>query len=88
MAQPEVFQTHQKVDGLKPCKKKAIAYAKMIPHPFIVKTMEGDHEGKPGDYLMKGVEGELYVCDQIIFRKSYEFMLPTEDGEVGCCSGD
>lgn len=30
-------------------------------------------EGKPGDFLMKGVEGELYVCDKEIFEQSYEF---------------
>lgn len=41
---------------------------------FVVRTMEGTMKGKIGDYLMKGVEGELYVCDREVFYKTYEFI--------------
>ena len=42
---------------------------------FRVKTMEGDYkQGKPGGYLMRGIEGELYICDQDIFEKTYDFV--------------
>ena len=41
---------------------------------FIVRTMEGTMRGKIGDYLMKGVNGELYVCDREVFEKTYEFI--------------
>jgi len=44
------------------------------PKGFIVITKEGIVEGKVDDYLMKGGEGELYVCDKEIFEKSYEFI--------------
>lgn len=38
---------------------------------FKVKTMEGITEGKAGDYLMRGVDGEMYPCDADIFHKTY-----------------
>lgn len=41
---------------------------------FIVKTMEGTMRGKIGDYLMRGINGELYVCDKEIFNKTYELI--------------
>jgi hypothetical protein len=53
----------------KPIPVKAI----QINEPFRVKSLEGDYaRGKPGDYLMVGVEGECYICDQDIFNKSYD----------------
>ena len=45
-----------------------------INEPFLVETMEGEMKGKKGDWLMVGVTGELYVCDQDIFNKSYELV--------------
>jgi hypothetical protein len=38
---------------------------------FEVETLEGTMTGKKGDWLMKGVDGELYPCDQDIFDKTY-----------------
>ncbi|PKP25821.1 MAG: hypothetical protein CVU03_06310 [Bacteroidetes bacterium HGW-Bacteroidetes-2] len=42
-----------------------------IMEPFEVETMEGIMKGKAQDWLMIGVSGELYVCDNAIFKKSY-----------------
>lgn len=50
------------------------AHATQIDRPFVVETKEGVMEGKAGDYLMEGVDGELYVCDEEIFKKTYEFL--------------
>ena len=36
--------------------------------------MEGLVRGKPGDWLMRGVRGELYVCDREIFEQTYELL--------------
>ncbi len=47
-----------------------------ITEPFEVETMEGIMRGKPGDYLMRGIEGELYVCDKKIFHKTYTKIKP------------
>ena len=42
---------------------------------FRVKTLEGDYKlGKPGDYLMCGVFGELYICDKDVFEASYDWV--------------
>lgn len=37
-----------------------------------VPTLEGTMRGKIGDYLIRGVEGEYYICDRAIFFKTYE----------------
>lgn len=39
---------------------------------IFVKTKEGTMELHPYDYLIKGVEGELYPCKRRIFEKTYE----------------
>ncbi len=39
---------------------------------FEVKTLEGIMHGNPGDWLVKGVNGELYPVKDEIFRKTYE----------------
>ena len=40
--------------------------------PFRVESMEGIVEGQPGDWLMRGVKGELYVCSKDVFEKTYD----------------
>ena len=45
-----------------------------IDEPFEVESMEGVMRGKAGDWLMVGVNGEKYVCDDGIFRKSYDLL--------------
>lgn len=39
---------------------------------FIVHTLEGDMIGHIGDYIVKGVRGEAYVCNKDIFEESYK----------------
>jgi hypothetical protein len=40
-----------------------------------VNTLEGNYkQGKAGDYLMRGIDGELYICDGPIFEKTYDFV--------------
>lgn len=71
----KVFETFEAVEGMQPCRKTAIAHAVKINHEFRVKSLEGDYaQGKAGDYLMKGVEGELYICDGPIFDRTYAFI--------------
>jgi hypothetical protein len=42
-----------------------------MQEPFEVVTMEGKMRGRKGDYLMIGIEGEMYVCKKSIFEKTY-----------------
>lgn len=37
-----------------------------------VKTLEGTMRGNIGDWIIKGVNGELYPCKHDIFEKTYE----------------
>lgn len=61
-------------------KKPIVVRAKMINEPFRVKTKEGDYkQGKIGDYLMREIDGELYICDHDIFMRSYNFVSSPED---------
>lgn len=68
------FGQHKKIDlGFQKVQKKKVPVeAVQINEPFEVETMEGVMQGKAGDFLMKGVRGEYYVCDQSIFRETYE----------------
>lgn len=45
-----------------------------IDEPFVVETKEGTLRGKAGDYLMVGVQGELYPCEREIFEQTYEWV--------------
>ena len=73
----KIFKTFETVDGMLPCKKKPIVvYCKQINEEFQVDTLEGNYKtGKPGDYLMRGVDGELYICDKEIFEKTYDVLI-------------
>ena len=58
------------------CRKKPIVvHAKRMDEEFRVNTLEGNYkQGKPGDYLMCGIDGELYICDGVIFEKTYDWV--------------
>lgn len=37
-----------------------------------ITTLEGVHRASVGDYIIKGVKGELYPCKPDIFANTYE----------------
>mgnify|MGYP000012504888 CR=1 FL=1 len=39
---------------------------------YDIATLEGDMHVSVGDYIIKGVNGELYPCKPDIFEKTYE----------------
>ncbi len=39
---------------------------------LVIKTLEGNHRANLGDYIIKGVKGELYPCKPDIFAQTYE----------------
>ena len=45
-----------------------------IDEAFEVETLEGTMTGKKGDWLMIGISGEMYPCDQAIFEKTYSII--------------
>ena len=46
---------------------------------FHITTLEGTMIAEPGDWIIKGVQGEFYPCKPDIFAATYEPV----DGEVG-----
>jgi hypothetical protein len=72
----KTFDTFEYVNEMMGCMKKPlVVHAKRIDEEFRVNTLEGNYkQGKPGDYLMRGIDGELYICDGPIFDRSYNWM--------------
>ena len=48
---------------------------------LVIHTLEGDHHASPGDYIIKGVNGEFYPCKPDIFAKTYESSTLTQPNE-------
>lgn len=48
---------------------------------LVIHTLEGDHHASPGDYIIKGVNGEFYPCKPDIFAKTYESSTLTPPNE-------
>ena len=42
------------------------------PHHPIIKTLEGEHYANFGDWIIRGVIGELYPCKHEVFLQTYE----------------
>lgn len=58
-------------EGKKYIKTKPI-FAMKMDKEFKVNTLEGETEGKAGDYLCKGITGELWPVDSQIFESEYK----------------
>lgn len=39
-----------------------------------IKTLEGNHIANRGDYIIRGIKGEIYPCKPDIFEKTYELV--------------
>lgn len=39
---------------------------------LLIKTLEGVMQANKGDYIIQGVDGELYPCKPDIFKKTYD----------------
>ena len=72
----KTYDTFEDVAEMSACMKRSIVInAKRIDEDFRVNTLEGNYkQGKAGDYLMQGIDGELYICDGPIFEKTYDFL--------------
>ncbi|WP_447875185.1 Sas10/Utp3/C1D family protein [Serratia fonticola] len=56
---------------------------KAHPDHIVIKTLEGDHRADTGDWIIRGVKGELYPCKPDIFAMTYESdSEPKDMGEV------
>ena len=68
------FKNFETPKEMKPCMKKPIVvHAMKVDEEFTCDSLEGILYGKPGDYLMRGVDGEIYICDGDIFERTYDW---------------
>lgn len=47
---------------------------------MLINTLEGTMAANPGDYIIKGVQGEFYPCKPDIFETTYE-VVSNEESE-------
>lgn len=53
-----------------------VAHIPGIGDCMLIRTLEGTMRAEPGDWIIRGVKGELYPCKPDIFAATYE---PVED---------
>lgn len=60
-------------DWLKPHAKKAKRWPfKYRGDKLIIPTLEGDMQASQGDWIIVGVQGEIYPCKPDVFDATYE----------------
>ena len=47
---------------------------------LIIPTLEGDHRAEPGDWIIRGIAGEFYPCQNDIFNATYARVY--DEGEL------
>lgn len=60
--------------AIKALKKPLPITAFQVKEPFTVETTEGVMKGEPGDWLIQGVLGEMYICPADVFEKTYDIL--------------
>ena len=53
-------------------KKPIIIEAYQTEVEVLIETLEGTMKANPGDYIIRGIKGELYPCKPDIFKETYE----------------
>ena len=48
------------------------AYTFDCGRQLLIRTPEGETSASPGDWIIRGVQGELYPCKPDIFEETYE----------------
>ena len=49
------------------------------PEGLYIHTLEGTMLASKGDYIIKGIKGEIYPCKPDIFEATYESIILTEE---------
>jgi hypothetical protein len=52
--------------------KEVIVLPPLNSNGFLINTLEGPVVASPGDWIIRGVKGELYPCKPDIFEATYE----------------
>lgn len=53
-----------------------------ISYPdMLINTLEGKMIARPGDFIIRGINGEIYPCKPDIFAKTYDMVEESADEE-------
>jgi len=55
-------------------KKPLVVEAYQIDREVMIPTLEGNVLASPGDYIIRGIDGECYPCKPDIFNETYELL--------------
>ena len=55
-------------------KKPVVVEAYQVDEEIVIDTLEGKMKASPGDWIVKGVNGEIYPVKPDIFEKTYELV--------------
>ena len=73
---PVVIEAFQYRSGEQDSRVAADVIAGNVRYPedgtMLIRTLEGDMLASPGDWIIRGVKGELYPVKDEIFRATYE----------------
>lgn len=69
--EPETLRYPDQVDGDDSRPDKGW-YIDPATGDLMIRTLEGDMRVSPGDYVIRGVQGEFYPCKPDIFAATYE----------------
>lgn len=71
---PVIIEAVQWTGTVTPAVERLLGKQKVLPKgaSLLIPTLEGVMEARPGDYIIRGVDGELYPCKPDIFNKTYE----------------
>jgi len=53
-------------------KRPVVIEARLVEEPEEIATLEGTMRANPGDYIIRGVHGELYPIKPAIFKLTYD----------------
>ncbi len=69
----DAFQLN--IDEQPDCFKERINEIFFTEDGCYINTLEGIMHSFTGDYIVQGIEGEIYSCKKRIFEKTYEKLL-------------
>jgi hypothetical protein len=70
---PVVIEAQQFFPDVTPWPPGVVAASFVLTRTgYAIETREGPHEVAPGDYIIRGIKGELYPCKPDIFDATYE----------------
>ena len=65
-------QTEDPEWAIEAINKKRIMFTESLPRQMVIDTLEGRMKADQGDWIIRGVKGEIYPCKPDIFALTYE----------------